>query len=388
MGNGLGHDASRVYIWRASNDFAIHLGINAITQLTAQISRAGNHGRTGELRGVLLGRTVEDGSARITVIEDFELIPSGEESAANQDTDDTLFEIACRKVRNPNESRVVGFFRSRREGRLNLGARDLETFSRLFCETGNVALLIQTSRRGNESDSALFYWQHGGAQPRDFGFGFPFDAGQLVGGHPGWRFPDPLDDKPTAVALPMEELTEPEWPAAPPARTSEWTMPPPPVPLASGYGIRWSRLAPTALLVATAIGAVQLATSSKHTVAAAGPNEPSSVSATAAGEIVRLEPVSQAAADSGRELGLSVASKQHQLEIRWSREAPAITASEKGLMKITEDGITEALPLDQAQLHDSSVAYTPKTNDVSIRLEVTGKDGSTKSESIRAVAIP
>ena len=56
--------------------------------------------------------------------------------------------------------------------------------------------------------------------------------------------------------------------------------------------------------------------------------------------------------------------------------------------QITEDGITEALPFDPSQLRDGYVAYTPKTNDVSIRLEVTAKDGSTKSESIRSVAIP
>jgi hypothetical protein len=57
-------------------------------------------------------------------------------------------------------------------------------------------------------------------------------------------------------------------------------------------------------------------------------------------------------------------------------------------MKITDDGITESVPFDQSQLRDGYVAYTPKTSDVSIRLEVTGKDGGTTSESIRSVAIP
>lgn len=369
MANGLGPDAGNMYIWRASNDFAIHLGIHAITELTAHISRAGAQHRSGELRGILLGRTIEDGHARVTVIESFELIPAGDDSAANPDSDDTLFEIALRKVRNGNEPRVVGFFRSRRNGRLNLNQRDLETFSRLFSETGNVALLIQTSRRGNESDAALFYWQNGGAHPRDFGFGFPFDAGQLLSGHPGWRYPDPLDDTPTVSELATSRPQAPQWTAPPIPRVSDWTMPPPPVPLSEGQRIRWSRLAPTVLLAAISIGILQLATSSKHSVAAAGPSDTSS-------------------SESPSSLGLSVTSKQHQLEIRWNRDSAPIAASDKGLMKITEDGITEALPFDQAQLRDGYVAYTPKTNDVSIRLEVTGKDGVTKSESIRAVAIP
>jgi len=62
--------------------------------------------------------------------------------------------------------------------------------------------------------------------------------------------------------------------------------------------------------------------------------------------------------------------------------------SDGGTMKITDDGITEAVPFDQGQLRDGYVAYTPKTNDVSIRLEVTGKDGGTASESTRWVSIP
>jgi hypothetical protein len=386
MGNALGQDASKFYIWRASNDFAIHLSINAITQLTAQISRGGGQNRTGELRGILLGRTVDDGLFRATVIEDFELIPAADDSVGEPDSDDTLFEIALRKVRNGSEQRVLGFFRSRRDGRLNLGKQDLETFSRLFCETGNVALLIQTSRRGNESDAALFYWQHGGAQPRDFGFGFPFDAGQLVSGHPGWRYPDPLADTPTHTELPAPEAQAPERTEPQPARASDWTMPPPPVPLTGGQGIRWSRLAPTIVLAAISIGVLQLATNSKHTVAAAGPSE-NSASESPAANTARPE-AAVPATPSENALGLSVMSKQHQLEIRWNRESAVIASSDKGVMKITEDGITEALPFEQAQLRDGYVAYTPKTNDVSIRLEVTGKDGGTKSESIRAVAIP
>lgn len=381
MANALGQDASHYYIWRASNDFAIHLSINAVTQMSAQIARAGGH--HGELCGILLGRTADDGPFRATVIEDFEPIPPGDDDAG-QDAEDTLLEIACRKVRADENRRVLGFFRSRRDGRLNMGSRDKDIFSRLFSESGNVALLIQTSKRGNESDAALYYWERGGAHPRDFGFGFPFDAGQLVSGHPGWRFPDPLDDTPAVAALPPSEVPAPA--AAPPVTSpiTDWTLPPPPVPLPAQSTIRWSRLAPTILLVALAIGTIQLATNSRHPVVAAA----NSVTEPAAPEPTQSQPAVLTAPVSDQFLGLSVAAKQHQLEIRWNRESAAITSAEKGQMKITEDGITEALPFDPSQLRDGYVAYTPKTNDVSIRLEVTAKDGSTKSESIRSVAIP
>jgi hypothetical protein len=172
-----------------------------VTQLTAQISRAGSE--AAGMRGILIGRTV-DSPLRITVIEDFQLIPPMEHSSEYSELDDAPMEIACRMTDAGGDQRAVGFFGVEREGRLNMRERDLETFSRLFCETGKVALLVQTSRRGNESDAALFYWQNGGAYPRDFGFGFPLDAAQLADGHPGWRYPDPLENTPVPVSHRLE----------------------------------------------------------------------------------------------------------------------------------------------------------------------------------------
>jgi hypothetical protein len=341
MSTPLGYDPGRnFYVWRASDDFAIHLSLQVVTQLNAQISRAGSDGQPAGLRGILLGRTVES-PFRATIIEDFTLLPTSE-GRGNRDSDDALFEISRRMAEAASEQQVVGFFRTRRDGTLNMGWRDLETFSRLFCETGNVALLIQTSGRGNESEAALFYWQNGGAFPRDFGFGFPLEAGQLADGHPGWRYPDPLQ-----APKPAPQLA-PEPPA--PERTKVARAP----YRAAPESIRWPRLSVTALLVVLGIGTLQLATK--------GGNQTG--------------------------LGLTVASHPHQLEIRWNRQAEAIAASSNGVMKITESGKTAAVPIDQDQLHDGFVAYTPTTNDVSIRLEVTGPDGGTTSESIRTVAIP
>jgi hypothetical protein len=331
-GTHRGYDPSTYYVWRASDGFAIHLRLKMVAELNAQISLAGSE--AAGMRGILMGRTIET-PFHTTVIEDFKLIPAGKDVAQDLES-----------VELGKGQRALGFFRAQPEGRLNLRQRDLQTFSRLFCETGSVAMLIRTSGRGNESEAALFYWQDGGVQPRDFGFGFPLDPAQLASGHPGWRYPDPLAD--TKVAL----VSAPQ----PPAKIS-----------APQDGIRWLRLLPTAALVAIGIGALQMATNSSRTVAAAS-------------EAIRI------ATPAG--LGLTVTTLPHQLEIRWNRESAAIQASDRGTMKITDDGITESVPFDQSQLRDGYVAYTPKTSDVSIRLEVTGKDGGTTSESIRSVAIP
>jgi len=394
MGTQAGYDPGNFYTWRASEEFSIHLSLNVVTRLVERISEA------AETRGILLGRTIEV-PFRATIVEDFQLVLPGEGAAPDRDShdresQDALVEIARRMAETGSQQRAIGFFRARPDGRLSLGQRDLETFSRLFGEPGNVALLIQTLRRGNESDAALFYWQNGRPQPHDFGFGFPLDALQLASGHPGWRYPDPLEhnlayapvpplvespqpvEAPPAAAMPTPQPLPPPKP-----RASERTPPPPFVPSA-GNRIRWSRLLPTAALAILAVGAVQLTMNSKRTVA----ETPTQTETAASGTAPSVAAPIPAPISDENALALTVTPLPRQLDIRWNRESQAIKESKEGVMRITEDGITEALPLDQNQLRDGYVAYTPKTTDVSIRLEVTGTSGRTTSESVRSVAMP
>lgn len=186
----LSFDPAASYTWQARGDFAIHLTLKVVAQLSAHIARVANQNETGELRGVLLGRTVE-APFRATIIEDFELVSPPESANADLDSD-TLFDAACR-VAKQSDHRVIGFFISGRDGRMSLRQREAETLARVFGEDGNVALLVQTSGRGIQSDAAFFYWQDGDVHPGDFGFGFPFDAAQLLDGHAGWRYPDPIE---------------------------------------------------------------------------------------------------------------------------------------------------------------------------------------------------
>ena len=57
-------------------------------------------------------------------------------------------------------------------------------------------------------------------------------------------------------------------------------------------------------------------------------------------------------------------------------------------MSITENGITEAVPFEPSELRQGYVAYTPKTNDVSVQFEVASADGTITTESVRVVATP
>lgn len=172
-------------------------------------------------------------------------------------------------------------------------------------------------------------------------------AGRIVSEHPDWRQSD-------------SEVT-----TAPPRKPAMWV-------LTSQEARRWLGLFPTMALVIIIVGAFLRATDSRETTAAS--SRETAQSSPVPGDRVGL--------------GLTVTSRSNQLEIRWNKASAAITESVRGVLKITDDGITEALPFDQAEFHDEYVTYTPKTNDVSIRLEVTGKDGGTISESVRSVRIP
>ena len=399
MSTQLGHELANFFVWRASDDFAIHVSLNLVSQLNTQISRAGSDGQPGELRGLLLGRTIHE-PFRATLIEDFELICPPEYATASQpDSDEKVFEIACRMAKDKNRDRALGFFISGWDGSLNMSRHELETFGRIFGEDGNIALLIQTSRRGNVSDAALFYWQHGEAHPRDFGFGFPFEAGQLMNRHPGWRYPNPIEPERITAPLLRPEPHVPEWNTVPQPEEA-WAdlhIPAPAVASKGGSRIRWSHLAPTIALAVIGIGGLQLATSSKHTVAAApapaiarstapGPAPAPVESATPAP--AATEPLAPPSQTNDTGLGLSVAFRPQQLDIRWNQQSSAITQAESGIMKIKEAGSTRVIPFDHQQLLDGHLAYLTKNNDVSVKLEVTGKNGGTTSESVRSLALP
>jgi len=129
------------------------------------------------------------------------------------------------------------------------------------------------------------------------------------------------------------------------------------------------RLLATTALFSIATGAVLVALDSKHPAPAA------------------QAPVGTAAAYQSP-LGLRVTTRKQQIEIRWDHDLPAVLKPVKGLVKITEGEMTKSIPLDWRDLQDGYVAYAPLTSDVRVRLEVTGADGATVTESARAVTIP
>jgi hypothetical protein len=89
-----------------------------------------------------------------------------------------------------------------------------------------------------------------------------------------------------------------------------------------------------------------------------------------------------------RQLRLRATMNAQQLEISWDHDAAAIRAAEKATLRVSDGDITEAIPFEASQLQDGVLVYKPRTNDISLRMEVNERDGTQVSESVRAVATP
>jgi len=83
-------------------------------------------------------------------------------------------------------------------------------------------------------------------------------------------------------------------------------------------------------------------------------------------------------------LSLSVEPNAGQLVLRWNRNAPAVQSASRALLTISDGDNREDVEISLVQLRDGNIVYTPLTNDVSFRLEVTDvKGGKSVSESMR-----
>jgi hypothetical protein len=87
-------------------------------------------------------------------------------------------------------------------------------------------------------------------------------------------------------------------------------------------------------------------------------------------------------------LGLRVTSEPERVEVFWDHGSSAIKGAEQATIRISDGDMAESVPFDAKQLQDGSLVYRPRTNDISIRMEVNERDGRRISESVRAVTTP
>jgi TonB family protein len=86
-------------------------------------------------------------------------------------------------------------------------------------------------------------------------------------------------------------------------------------------------------------------------------------------------------------LGLRLETNAGQLLLSWDRNAPLIASATRAVLTIADGDRKEDTELDLGQLRNGSIVYSPITNDVSFRLEVTdAKTGKVGQESVRRLA--
>jgi TonB family protein len=84
-------------------------------------------------------------------------------------------------------------------------------------------------------------------------------------------------------------------------------------------------------------------------------------------------------------LALSVKPDGTELLLTWNKDCEAIADATRGVLSISDGDRHEHFDMDANQLRTGSVAYAPATGDVSFKLEVTGKNQTTTTESVRSL---
>ena len=98
-------------------------------------------------------------------------------------------------------------------------------------------------------------------------------------------------------------------------------------------------------------------------------------------------PAGEAAKPADSSLALKVERNAGQLLLTWNRASTLISSATRATLSITDGDHKEDVDLDLGQLRSGSVFYSPMTNDVSFRLEISDvKNGKSLAESVRVLA--
>jgi TonB family protein len=239
------------------------------------------------------------------------------------------------------QRRPVGFFRSQKAGWLSLTDEDLEIAKQLFFRPEDVVLLVRFTEN-REGTAAFFIWEDGAMRGSRSYHEFPLNVARLA-----------LNDRalrePLTVSVVGSESGEPTS-----ARKS----------LSLLKGLAWL----LAIIIVATVGitvVVGLRSANRFGVAA---------------------PVPEVKDAYETPLGLKVASSAGRLDVSWDHDSPVILTGSKAVLTITDGDLTKRIQLDEKQMRDGSIAYTPFSTDVNLRLEVGGPDGKTIGESIRVIA--
>ena len=175
--------AAKSFLWTFPEcPVRIHINLQFIERLSKQI--LGPAPAEREVGGLLIGQELSH-SGDIEVSDHFQLPPASESTRNFAVCSESLDQSI--KTASTTQGRVIGFYRTHLDQRMQLRPEDLECARSKFKEPMNVFLLIRP--HDGRASGAFFFWQDGAVNG---GLTFPFSSTELkssswstlVGGSP------------------------------------------------------------------------------------------------------------------------------------------------------------------------------------------------------------
>ena len=341
------------YVWRvAGQPLAVHLNLDVVDRMLQEVMRGfGAVPRRGaEVGGILLG-SIEQQQDRIVQVDDFEPVPIEYKRGPSyllSEADRTAFEATLQQLRLRASHRPVGFFRSHTREGIGLAAEDLDHLDKYFPESEAIVLLIRPF--ATKTSVAGFYFRENGAFPSGPPvLEFPFRRKELDPANSGKarrgseRLDPPLPVQPRKDPIPMPQRPSHEERPREAERKPEATVASFPLESSGARRWTWAPLAFVCILAGLLIGFL---------VALNMRQQP--------GE-VRSDTF---------QLSMSITKSGENLHVKWDRQAPAIRASQRGVLTIDDGTFTKRLDLDSSQLQNGSVVYGHASGNVRFQLQV------------------
>ncbi|MFB3827759.1 MAG: TonB family protein [Bryobacteraceae bacterium] len=393
--------AAPFYVWEApQKSIAVYFNLDLVDRLEhdAVSSFRSISSKGSEIGGLLLGR-IETGPRPMVAVEGFEPVPC--EYARGplyrlSELDKARFDAAIKR----HGSSVVGFFRSHTRKGLTLEPEDVAFFDERFGDPNHVMLLVRPYAT-KASTAGVFIRENGQVHAESSYLEFPFTRPELMKRTVVNALPareekqdeaaQPVNGKPAprAQVVPIASRREPAAPEA-----VETRVEPPPLPAAPEPEVEPEPAAAAPLPEPKPEPAVP--------VFAAAQPEPArrrwpkllilaaALLACAVGGtfvvfpgLFSKRPPAPAAENTA--LALRVERNAGQLVLTWNRDTELIKTASRGVLSISDGDRKENVEIDLAQLRNGSVVYSPFTNDVSFRLEVTAAKGGNVSEYVRVL---
>jgi hypothetical protein len=318
--------AAKSFLWTFPEcPVRIHINLQFIERLSKQI--LGPAPAEREVGGLLIGQELSH-SGDIEVSDHFQLPPASESTRNFAVCSESLDQSI--KTASTTQGRVIGFYRTHLDQRMQLRPEDLECARSKFKDPMNVFLLIRP--HDGRASGAFFFWQDGAVNG---GLTFPFSSTELkssswstlVGGSP----------RPS----PVQGLV---------ARAKERT-------LEASSGVRIGVVVLIAILLA------------------------------AAGALRFYRPPSASPPEIPQTLGLRVERALLGVVVAWNPAAPEIATAKDADLLIWDGSSPPAfVRLTTAQLRAGRTFFTSFSDRVEVRLDIIGPAGKARTESLVSVS--